>query len=212
MIKTPFLVEACVETRPQAVEAAARGAHQLELCANLAQGGLTPSLDLTVAVLQAVSIPVKVMIRPRAGNFVFQEMEIQEMRHSIVAFQARGVTHFVIGMATAAGNLDTVAIRDLATAFPEAHFTVHKVIDEVLDPLLAIAALNTIPNVRSLLTSGGAPTALAGAENIRLFQSRLSAGKTVIAAGKITADNLAEVHAAIGATAYHGRKILGDLY
>ncbi|PSR09541.1 MAG: copper homeostasis protein [Bacteroidetes bacterium] len=211
MIKAPFLLEACVETLPQAVQAAARGAHQLELCANLAQGGLTPSLELTGAVLQAVSIPVKVMIRPRAGDFVFPAAKIQEMRRSIVAFQALGVAHFVIGMATAAGYLDTAAIRDLATAFPDARFTVHKVIDEVRDPLPAIDALNTIPNIRSILTSGGAPTALAGAAAIRLFQSRLLAGRTVVAAGKITANNLAEVHAAIGATAYHGRKILGDL-
>ena len=68
-----YIKEACVETLEQAVIAERKGADRLEFCAYLAFDGLTPAPDLVKAVLNVVNIPVRVMIRPRNGNFVYNE-------------------------------------------------------------------------------------------------------------------------------------------
>lgn len=209
-MKNP-IIEVCVETLNEAITAAKRGADQIELCSNLAQDGLTPTLALTKRTLAAIDIPIKVMIRPRAGNFVFTSEELRQMWDSIIEFQKVGIQHFVIGMATPENELDIAAISALCTAFPEEEFTLHKVIDYVTDPLASIPALNQITNLTSILTSGGATTALEGAEQIMATQSLLHPSKHIIAAGKITKDNLAQVQSKIPVPAYHGRRIVGDL-
>jgi copper homeostasis protein len=209
-MKNP-IIEACVETLSQAITAAQRGADQLELCSNLAQDGLTPTLALTRQVLTAVNIPIKVMIRPRGGNFVFSPEELRSMWDSIMEFRKIDIQHFVIGMATPENQLDISAIRALCMAFPEEDFTLHKVIDYVVDPLSAIPAINQIPNLTSILTSGGAATALEGAAQIMAIQTALHPSKHLIAAGKITQENLGIIQSKIQVPAYHGRRILGEL-
>lgn len=205
------IIESCVETLNEAITAAKRGADQIELCSDLAQDGLTPTLALTQQVSAAISIPIKVMIRPRGGNFVFQPEELRSMWDSIMEFRKINIQHFVIGMATPENTLDITAIRALCEAFPEGKFTLHKVIDYVTDPLASLPTLNQIPNLTSILTSGGAPTALEGAAQIMAMQKALAPSKHIIAAGKITQDNLALVQSSIPVPAYHGRRILGEL-
>lgn len=203
-----MILEACVETLAKAQAAEAGGAHQIELCANLELDGLTPDLALVEATLRSLRIPVKVMIRPRAGTFVFTEEEVKKMVEEIEDRKAIGAKHFVIGLATAENELDIRNMRHICARFPEADFTLHKVIDTIRHPLEAILQLNSIPNLRSILTSGGAPTALEGAELILAMHRNLLADKQVIAAGKITTKNLAEVIAKIPVGAYHGRNII----
>lgn len=209
-MKTP-IIEACVETLQEAITAANRGSDQLELCSNLAQDGLTPTLALTRQVLTAVTIPIKVMIRPREGDFIFCPEELRSIWDSIMEFRKIGIKHFVIGMATMENKLDISAIQALCAAFPEATFTLHKVIDTIVDPVAAIVAINHIPNLTSVLTSGGASTALEGAAQIMAMQRALHPSKHIIAAGKITAENLLLVQSNIQVPAYHGRRILGEL-
>lgn len=205
------IIEACVETLDEAITAAQRGADQIELCSDLAQDGLTPTLALTQQVSAAITIPVKVMIRPRGGNFVFSPDELRSMWDSIMEFRKTGIRDFVIGMATPENTLDITVIRTLCEAFPEGKFTLHKVIDYVTDPLASLPALNQIPNLTSILTSGGAPTALEGAARIMTMQRALHPSKHIIAAGKITDANLPLVQSKIQVLAYHGRRILGEL-
>ncbi len=205
------IIEACVESLEEAITAAKRGADQLELCGDLAQDGLTPTLALTKQTLVAVDIPIKVMIRPRGGNFVYTSEELRSMWDSIIEFQKIGIQHFVIGIATRENRLDISTISVLCAAFPEEEFTLHKVIDSITDPLSTIPAINLIPNLTSILTSGGAPTALEGAAQIMAMQSALHPSKHIIAAGKITQDNLPLVQSKIQVPAYHGRRIVGEL-
>ena len=206
-----MIIEACVESLEQATLARAAGADQLELCARLDVGGLTPEFNLVEAVSAATDIPVKIMIRPRAGDFVFSPAEVRQMQASLELFYGHGHRHFVIGLATAAGKLDWANIERLCSHFPTASFTLHKVIDSISDPLAELARLNTIPNIHSILTSGGAATALEGASQIMALRRGLSPTKQVIAAGRITADNLHEVQQKIKVEAYHGRRILPPL-
>ena len=203
-----MIIEACVETLAEAQMAEAGGADQIELCGRLDLDGLTPDVSVVKATLERLNIPVKVMIRPRAGNFVFSEAEVQQMLSELRVFQALGVECFVIGLATADRQLDLINTKRICAQFPEATFTIHKVIDSIENPLRFISALNNIPNLSSILSSGGAATALAGAQQILAIDQALQANKHVIAAGKITAANLPEVKAKIPVQAYHGRRII----
>lgn len=204
-----YKLEACVESLSQAVAAAQHGADQLEFCADLDQDGLTPEVAPIKALLTRIDIPIKVMIRPRGGSFVFNAIELEEMKASIQAFKSIGINRFVIGMATSTNELDIRAINLICAAFPTSEFTLHKVIDQVRNPIEGIEALNRISNLTSILTSGGAATALQGAAQIKAMQKVLHPSKQIIAAGKITRANLEEVKAQIQVPVYHGRLIVG---
>lgn len=206
-----MIIEACVENLEEALIAEQGGANQIELCARLDLDGTTPDSALVKACLQQLSIPVKVMIRPRGGDFVYSPAEIQEMHNSIQAYQSLRARHFVIGMATEDNHLHISQVQEICAAFPKASFTLHKVIDQVADPLSAVSALNQIPNLQSILTSGGAATAMEGADQIMAMRAALAPQKEIIAAGKITANNLHTVQQHIPVDAYHGRRIVSAL-
>lgn len=206
-----MILEACVETLAEAKAAEQGGAHQLELCGRLDLDGLTPPPELVQQVQEEVGILVKVMIRPRGGSFHHNEDEIELMIRQTAQFWQVGIRHFVVGLATATNQLDLPNLRRICEAFPEAKFTLHKVIDSVVDPLSYVPALNHIPNLAAILSSGGAPTALEGAAQIIALREQLDSSKQLIAAGKITATNLNEVHAKIPVGAYHGRRIVRAL-
>ena len=82
-----LILEACVESCDEAILAEKNGANRLELCSHLDLDGLTPDFDLTKQVLEKVNIPVKVMVRPRAGDFVYTDMELQKMQAEIDQFK-----------------------------------------------------------------------------------------------------------------------------
>lgn len=205
------ILEACVENLEEAKKAEAKGAHRLELCSRLDLDGMTPSIGLIKAVLQEVVIPVKVMIRPREGNFVYTETEINEMIWSIGEITDLGIRELVVGVLMPNGEVDLNALKKLRSVSRDTWFTFHKAIDMVSDPLLAIRQLQTIPNISSILTSGGAATAMEGAPMIRQMIKEAGDQIQIIAAGKITMENRDLIHQTIMGEEYHGRRIVGDL-
>ena len=86
--------------------------------------------------------------------------------------------------------------------------TIHKAIDETVDPLSEIEALKRIPGITHVLTSGKAKTAIQGAELLKKMIHAAADDLVILVAGRVTAENFIEVHQLIGATEYHGRKIV----
>ena len=95
--------EACVESTDQAVNAERNGADRIELCRNLDQDGLTPEIDVIKNTMKSVNIPVKVMIRPRPGNFIYSHNEIKTMEQDIDLCKKLNVPGVVIGILLAVG-------------------------------------------------------------------------------------------------------------
>ena len=203
--------EACVETLEQCRRAEALGADRLELCARLDLGGTTPDWQLVKEVLKQVQIPVKVMIRPRGGNFIYTEAEVAQMRASIARFLDLGVPEFVAGTLTPQHQIDLPLLTTLCEAMEGRPVTFHKAIDEVPDMEAAVGQLKSIPNLKYILTSGGAPTAQAGLGQLRKLLKCAAPEITVIAAGSVTNANLQQLHQALGGSEYHGRRIVGEL-
>jgi copper homeostasis protein len=213
----PPLVEICVDDVAGALAAEAEGADRIELCSALSDGGLTPSLGLVQAVLGRVRrIGVRIMIRPRGGNFVFSSEEVEVMLADIAAFRALprppGVAvGFVCGALTASGVIDARAITRLKVACGGAPMTFHKAFDVTRD---LGAALDTLLGlgIRSVLTSGGSPTADGGADTLRILVERSAGRVTIIAGGGVRAGNVGALLAHTHVPEVHLRAMRPDAF
>jgi glucokinase len=204
------VVEICVDDLEGALIAQRGGADRIELCADLIEGGTTPSIGLVDSVLGAVdSIGVQIMIRPRGGDFVYSETELQVMCADLRAIGrlvagSRMPVGFVLGALTRAGTVDVAAMRRLLTAAGAVPVTFHKAFDATADLVEAFDALRDL-GVGRILTSGGAATAADGARMLRLLVDRANGVPAILAGGSVRATNVAELIAATGVHEVHLR-------
>jgi len=201
------LLEVCVDTPEGLIVATRYGADRIELCASLGVGGLTPNLGL-MRMAAATGCPTRAMIRPRQGDFVYTEAEASVMLHDIDAVAMTGLEGVVIGGNRENGALDIALLERLAR-HAHAHnlkLTLHRSFDLVPDQLEALAFAQSL-TIGSVLTSGGADTALAGADAIgRLVDASAlpDGGITEIIAGVgVTAETVTEIIRRTGVTAVH---------
>lgn len=211
MKKQNIILEACVETLEQAINAEKNGANRIELCGDLSVGGVTPHLDLITKAKKNLSIPIMVMIRPRGGNFIYTKSEFDKMKKEIFYCKNLGIKGVVFGILDSENEVNfeqTAVLAELA--FPM-EVTFHKAIDEISNPIKSLHKLLNINNITRILTSGKSKTAVEGSDLIREMMVIAKDKITILPAGKITNKNLSEVHQLIGASEYHGRKIVGNL-
>jgi len=206
-----MILEACVETFDEALTAQKNGAHRIELCSRLDLDGLTPDPELIRRVCSALTIPVMVMIRPRGGDFVYNRKEIEQMKGEIFLAKSLGASGLVFGILTPNNQIDTSSCLLLtAAAFP-LPVTFHKAIDTLADPVEGVKALRSIPGICRILTSGGKPTAMEGADKIREMMWEAGDQLIIMVAGKVTSGNIGEIRQLTGASEFHGRRIVGQL-
>ena len=203
--------EACVERLDEAILAEKNGAHRIELCTRLDLDGLTPHRKMIQDVINSVKIPVKVMIRPRGGNFVYLDKELDVMKEDILYCKRVNVSGIVFGVLKDDKTVDLIATRLLSDMATGLEITFHKAIDEVSSICTELDRLRSIQAVTNILTSGGADSAMEGSDTLKEMVTRYKGQLTIIAAGKITEQNLIKVRQLTGAQEYHGRKIVGDL-
>lgn len=205
------VIEACVDSLDAAIKAEKAGADRIELCADLDSGGLTPSESLLKEVLSTVRIPVKVMLRPRDGDFIFDASDKKCIQEHINLLLAHDCNRIVYGSLTN-GRLDLDDLKAVYEKTGAEEMTIHKAIDSSTDPLKDV--LELVKWVKSekvnlsILSSGQADTALDGALNLIRMKRLCGNHIELIAAGKITTQNLAQIHSILGTPAYHGRRIL----
>lgn len=207
----PFLKEACVENLEQALKAESKGANRIELCANLELDGLTPSRELIMEASSQLKIPLRIMIRPRGGNFSYSAGEVKEMIASIKFCKEVGVDGVIFGLLNDKKNLDLEKIRLLTKMAAPMKVGIHKAIDQTINPLENLRKLIKIPGITSVLTSGGAPTAMEGKDTIKKMLQLSGKELEIVPAGKISAFNISQLHEYFGARAYHGKRIVGNL-
>jgi copper homeostasis protein len=185
-------VEICVGDVASALAAEAGGAHQVELCDNLAVGGTTPSAGTIAESCRRLSIPVHVLIRPRAGDFVYTEPEIAVMRHDIDVAKALGAAGVVLGVLNSDGTIDQETTEALIAQARPLRITFHKAFDQTPAPLEALDTLIEM-GVERVLTSGGRPTALEGVETLAQLVDRARGRITIMAGGRLHIANLETV-------------------
>ncbi|MFO0960777.1 MAG: copper homeostasis protein CutC [Isosphaeraceae bacterium] len=179
-----ILVEACVQGIESARAAAEGGADRIELCEDLAVGGVTPSIGTIVVARQHLSIPVHVLIRSRGGDFVYTGAEFTAMLSDIAAVRSAGVAGVVVGVLEADGRIDRGRTAGLVEAAGPLAVTFHKAFDEVPDRDEALETLVEL-GVGRILTSGGSPSAREGLAELERLH-RLASGRIgILAAGRI---------------------------
>lgn len=202
-----MIKEACIESFTEAFSSQLAGAGRVELCENLAVGGTTPSYGTIKACIEKLNIPVFVMIRPRGGDFCYSPQEVEIMKTDIVLCRQMGVPAVVFGLLTNDRRIDEEHTRKLIALARPMQVTFHKAFDKLDDPFEGLEILIRLGADR-VLTSGTKNTALEGKHILNKLIEKANGHITIVAAGKITAENLAGLSRVIRTTEFHGKKIV----
>ena len=156
-----YRFEIAVDSLESALIAQDCGADRVEFCADLASGGITPSLGALEVAVEQLQIPIHVMIRPRRGDFLYTDAEFEMMRRDIVLVKSAGAQGVVFGILLAEGHIDSQRTRELLQVARPLSVTFHRAFDMCRDPRAALAELVDM-GVDTLLTSGQAASAAGG--------------------------------------------------
>jgi copper homeostasis protein len=190
-----MIYEICVDSVAGVRAAKAAGAQRVELCADLLEGGVTPSLGTIRQARKVSGIDLNVMIRPRGGDFLFDDDEFATMRADIETAKAEGADGAVIGLLTAAGEIDAERTRALIALARPLSVTFHRAFDVAADPFQAIETLIELGADR-VLTSGQEATVLEGLPLIVELMKRAVDRIVIMPGGGITARNVERIVAA----------------
>lgn len=198
----PFALEIAANSVASAMAAQAGGATRVELCAALELGGLTPSYATLALTRDKLTIPIHVLIRPRPGDFVYDDLECEAMLRDIECCKALGCDGVVLGALDAEGDVAMARCRALVAAGHGMAVTFHRAFDVTHDPARALDDVIALGCGR-LLTSGQHADALAGAPLIRTLAERARGRIAVMAGAGITPGNIAAIAAATGVREFH---------
>ena len=179
------MLEICVDSLASARAAIAGGADRLELCTALSVGGLTPYIELLRQIRAESDIPIRCLMRPRGGDFLYTPEEIQMMANQITALKQAGANGFVIGCLDENGDLNKAAMYPLLYAASGCGLTLHRCIDVSRDPLQTYRDAASL-DIDTVLTSGAAGNCLAGKELIAALlelRDEISGPEILIGAG-----------------------------
>jgi len=202
-----MLLEICANSYQSAKNAQEAGAHRIELCQELSVGGITPSYGLLKQVKNTLSIPVFVLIRPRSGNFVYSEEELDIMKHNIQLCKNLGCEGIVSGVLNDDNTINIERTKELIELSKPLKFTFHRAFDCVKNPKDALEQLIGL-RVDRVLTSGQETSAEKGLNLLNELKEQAKGRITILAGGGINSDNaklfkdvgLIEIHASASST------------
>ena len=199
------VLEVCIESLASARAAIAGGADRIELCSALTVGGLTPYVELLEQIRVESNIPVRCLIRCRAGDFLYDQEEIALMATQIRRLKSAGATGFVIGCLTPEGDLDAAAMKPLIEAAGGAPLTLHRCIDVSRDMCKTYRDAAAL-GIDTVLTSGGINDCMQGMDAIGALLALRDQenGPEVLICSSINADKIRAFRGRFpGACAFH---------
>lgn len=190
-----MIFEICVDSIGGVRAAKAAGADRVELCADLLEGGITPSRGMIRQAKTVRGIRLNVMIRPRGGDFLFDDEEFETMRSDIETAKAEGADGVVVGLLTASAEVDVARTRELMALARPLSVTFHRAFDMTPDPFRALEKLIEL-GVDRVLTSGQEASVLEGLPLIAELIKRAGERIIVMPGGGITERNVERILAA----------------
>jgi copper homeostasis protein len=178
---TPVSVEVCAYSLFSCLAADRAGAQRVELCSSPWEGGTTPSAGLVEQALNMTTLEIHAMVRPRGGDFVYDDSEKQTMLAEARSLIAQGVHGIVVGALKSNGDLDVEFMQEFREIAGERELTCHRAIDVSRDPIQLMEELIAL-GFNRILTSGGKNKALDGIENLAELVAA-SKGRIQIMAG-----------------------------
>ena len=199
-------LEICCGDLSSVCHAKKGGAQRIELCCGLSEGGITPSIGMIDAAVKAGIPEINVLIRPRQGDFLYTNDEINLMENDIISAVKAGATGIVTGVLTSAGNVDKEIMKRLISAAKnireDINITFHRAFDVSRDYQQSLKDIIML-GCDTLLTSGMARDAFGGMEIIRNLVKESEGRITVMAGGGINPDNLKAIIDYTGVSAIH---------
>lgn len=205
------ILEICAGSVESAIAARDGGAQRIELCAALEVGGVTPSAGLIAEARKIDGLTLNVIIRPRGGDFLYNEYEAACMEQDIRTCKQLGVDGVVIGALTADGDIDTVLCKRLIAAAKGMSITFHRAFDMCRDPKKALEEL-IVMGCDRVLTSGQAATAEAGIPLLKELVQQAGRRIIIMPGCGVNSNNAAAILNATGTTEIHAsaRKSVGS--
>ena len=203
MKESKLIIENCAGDVPSCLEAERGGASRIELCAALSEGGTTPSYGTVTTALRCCRLPIIPIIRPRSGDFLYTETEIDVMLEDIRVLRQLGVAGFSLGALTPDGDLDEELCRRLIREAEGLPVTLHRAFDRTAS-LESSLELAVELGFACILTSGGTPSSLDSLDQIRSLVEQADGRICIMAGSGITADNARHVVESTGVSAIHG--------
>ncbi|MES2704170.1 MAG: copper homeostasis protein CutC [Bacteroidota bacterium] len=202
-----MLLEVCAYNIQSCIIAEKSGAGRIELCADPAAGGTTPSIGLIAYALEHVAIPIFPMIRPRGGNFAYDKHELEIMRRDIMACKDAGCKGIATGIHKPGLTIDTENLKRLVEWAYPMQVTCHKVFDRTTDAYLALEEVIATGCSR-ILTSGLGKTAIDGMGVLAQLIEQAAGRITIMPGGGVRATNIAQLVSGTGAIEYHSSGII----
>jgi copper homeostasis protein len=194
-----------------AIIAAQAGADRIELCSTYSVGGITPSKEIIKQAREKISIPIYVMIRPCAGNFIYTDEEFEKMKSEILFCKQNNIEGIVFGILNEDKTVDVNRCKELVELAKPMQATFHRAFDEIENSFEALEQIIDCGFTR-ILTSGKKKTAIEGAELISQLIQKANGRITILAGGGVRAENIVELKNKTGTTEFHSAAILGQSF
>jgi copper homeostasis protein len=185
------------------------GAYRVEFCADYLAGGITPKHQDILNLKQLLKIPLHVIIRPRGGNFVYSNDDLNTMKQDIMFCKTCHVNGVVFGTLDSDNTINTDANKQLIELAKPMSVTFHRAIDECVDIETALCKLVDLGFTR-VLTSGGQKNALNGVETIKNLQHKFQNKITIMPGGGIRSYNLKMVLQETGCYEFHSAALINN--
>ena len=200
-----MILECIVENERDAIQAGQLGINRLELVSAMSEGGLTPSYGTVKRVMEAVKIPVQVMLRPHSYSFEYGELDWMSMKEDLQAFSDLGVKGVVFGCLRN-GEVDQALLERVIKEVPEMDITFHRAFDDLDDQVNGYRVLcQYAQHIRRVLTSGGEGTAYEGRVKLKQLIAMADeySGPQILVGSGLNTENIEDLHALLQAKEYH---------
>ncbi|HIG89981.1 MAG: copper homeostasis protein CutC [Flavobacteriaceae bacterium] len=197
-----MIVEVCANSYESANKAEQAGANRIELCKDLHLDGITPDDEVVIKTLNKLKIPVFILIRPRAGDFVYTNEEFELMKSDIIKFKKLECSGIVSGVLNTDNTIDIEKTKELIELSRPIKFTFHRAFDKIIDPIKGLEELIEIGTDR-ILTSGQEDTAIKGLKLLEEL-NKINNNRIIILPGAGMKTKFFEIFSKAGFNEIHG--------
>lgn len=198
-----YQFEICANSVESCIAAQKGGAHRVELCAGIPEGGTTPSYgEIAMAREVLTTTRLHVIIRPRGGDFLYSPIEVKTMLKDIEVARQLGADGVVFGCLTAEGEIDLPIMRELMKASEGLSVTFHRAFDVCRDAKKALEQIIEL-GCNRILTSGQQPTAELGIPLLKELQEQASERIILLAGCGVNEKNISRIAQETGIQEFH---------
>lgn len=199
---TNFTLEVCANSATSCLNAELGGAHRVELCASMPEGGTTPSYGEIALARELIKIKLHVIIRPRGGDFLYTDLELRAMLRDIDMAKQLGADGIVIGCLTPSGDVDVELCSKLIARAGAMSVTFHRAFDRCRNPYKALEAIVAL-GCQRVLTSGQRATAEQGIPLLRELVTQAANRISIMPGSGINETNIVRIARETGAHEFH---------